>query len=225
MSRFLALVLVACLPTISLSQVTPPRPESAAERDARLGRAGAGVRIGHWAVRGLREASGATSEPIIPSIEAWHQRGIDRHVSLDNSLAVWGRRETVTHSGGITGGTTQETVSTFVVPMFTSVALHPFTGADQPFEPFVRAGAGIAVGIENRSGSGGALFGGGGGTTMVLGFALQGGGGVAWRFSRAFGLSATAGYRWTHFTENLGGIREYKGVLADLGLFYRFQYR
>jgi hypothetical protein len=83
----------------------------------------------------------------------------------------------------------------------------------------------VALGVETREGSGGSLFGGSAGTATVFGVAVQAGAGVSWRFSRAFGLSGTGAYRWTHFGEPLGGLREYKGLVADVGLFYRFQYR
>lgn len=227
MPRYIVLLTLAALalnPTTARAQRERDRQESEVERQARLARAGAGLRVGHWALRGLRTTTGGTTSSV-PALEGWHQRGLDRHVSLENSIALWGRREKVTQSGGPLGGTTTESVGTYVVPLLTSIQLHPFTGPEQRLEPFLRAGAGFAIGIENREGSGGSLFGGGAGTSTVIGFALQGGGGVSWRFARAFGMSGTVGYRWTHFGERLGGLREYKGLLADVGLFYRFQYR
>lgn len=217
----IALAALLLTPISAQSQVRRERQESEIERAARLARAGAGLRVGHWKL-GLVSAS---TESSIPALEGWYQRGLDRHVSIETSIALWGRRETFTQSGGPLGGSTTQTVGTYVVPMLTSIQLHPFTGPEQRFEPFLRAGGGLALGIETRDGDGGSLVGGGEGVGTVLGFALQGGGGAAWRFSRAFGVSATVGYRWTHFTQELGGAREYKGYLADVGLFYRFQYR
>jgi hypothetical protein len=201
------------------------RAESEVERDARLLRSSAGLRVGSWAVRGLRDASGGAASTL-PAVEGWYQRGLDRHVALESSVAFWGREETLMQAGTITQPETREKVATYIIPMLTSVALHPFTGPEQAIEPFIRAGGGLALGIEQRSGTGGTLFGSGGdGTSMIVGFALQGGAGISWRFSQAFGATAGANYRWTRFSGEVAGRDAYRGAVLDVGLSYRFQYR
>lgn len=103
--------------------------------------------------------------------------------------------------------------------------MYPGTGPEAALEPFLAAGAGFTLGVDDRSAVGGGLLGGGsGGTIMVAGVGLKGGAGVEYRFSRAFGLSVLAGYQYVRFFEDVGGDRSYKGLVVFGGLTYRFQY-
>jgi len=68
-------------------------------------------------------------------------------------------------------------------------AFFPVTRPEQHVEPYVKAGAGFALGIDDRSGSGDGLFS-TAGTSLVPGFGPTGGAGVEWRLSRVLGLAA-----------------------------------
>src|SRR5690606_30854188 len=113
------------------------------------------------------------------------------------------------------------------LPLFTALKLYPFTRPDDAFEPFISAGVGLALGIDDRTTTSSDLLGlgAGSGTAMLTGFGFRGGAGVEWRFSQAFGLSASGRYQWIRFGGELGGERTFKGPAFEAGLTYRFQYR
>jgi hypothetical protein len=209
-----------------LSRDAVAQADTLAERRAKEMRRGAGVRVGVWDVRGLGEVSGArVSES--PLFEGYFQKGLDLHLALENTVAVYRREQRITRPGGIGGGTVEEKVAAYVVPQFTSVKLYPFTRPEQRFEPYISGGAGLTIGIDDRENSeSGGLLGGGGdsGTGFVAGFGLKGGVGMELRFSEAFGAAAGGRYQWVRFFGELAGERTYRGLGADVGLTYRFQY-
>jgi hypothetical protein len=196
------------------------------EQRVKAMRRGAGLRVGTWDVRGLAEVSGArVSES--PLFEGYFQKGLDLHLALENTISVYRREQRLTRPGGIGGETVEETVAAYVVPQFTSLKLYPFTRPEQRFEPFIAGGAGLAIGIDDRENSeSGGLLGGGGesGAGFVAGFGLKGGLGIELRFSEAFGAAAGGRYQWVRFFGELAGERTYRGLGADVGLTYRFQY-
>jgi hypothetical protein len=197
--------------------------QSDAESLARLARRGAGVRVGLWDVRGLNEVSGA-SYAETPLFEGYFQNGLDRHLALQNSVGVWRRSQEIVQSGPL--GSTAESVKSYVVPMFTALRFFPLTGPDQPFEPFIEAGAGISLGIDDRqTTSGGPLgLGSGNGIAMILGFGFKLGVGAEWRFSRPLGVAVGGRYQWVRFFDAVGGEKYYRGFGGEAGLTYRFQY-
>jgi hypothetical protein len=201
--------------------------DTIAEQRAKAMRRGAGLRVGVWDVRGLREVSGARVSET-PLIEGYFQKGLDLHLVLENTVGVYRREQRLTRdAGGIGGGTVEEKVAAYVVPQFTSLKVYPFTRPEQRFEPYVLGGAGVTIGIDDRENSGtGGLLGGGGesGTGFVAGFGLKGGLGIELRFSEAFGAAVGGRYQWVRFFGELAGERTYRGLGADVGLTYRFQY-
>ena len=58
----------------------------------------------------------------------------------------------------------------------------------------------------------------------MAGFGLKGAVGIELRFSEAFGAAAGGRYQWVRFFGELAGERTYRGLGADVGLTYRFQY-
>ncbi len=229
MTRFGGLLVFVCSGA-ALAAATPlraqdksvPRPDSATLQEQRVKRerSGAGLRVGGWMVSNLANPSG-TSSSSIPDFEAYWQKGLDRHLAIETSAGLWHRQQS---SGS---GTTAETVSSFVVPLLTTIKLFPFTGPEQALEPFVSAGVGFSVGLEKDNTVSGGLLGGGNansGLNLVAGLGLRGGAGVEYRFSRAFGLSAALTYQWVLFAQDVGGQSDYKGFGLFGGLTYRFQY-
>ena len=214
-----AIVWLAFAPSLAAQQVE----QSDAESRARLERRGAGVRVGVWDTRGLTEVPDASYSET-PLFEGYFQHGLDRHLAIQNSIGVWRRSQDIEESG--LGGTSTESVQSYVVPMFTALRFFPVTGPEQSFEPFVEGGAGISLGIDDRQATSGGLLGvgGGEGIAMILGFGFKLGIGAEWRFSRPLALTAGGRYQWVRFFDDLGGERIYRGFGAEVGLAYRFQY-
>lgn len=200
--------------------------DTLAEQRVKAMRRGAGLRVGTWDVRGLAQVSGArVSES--PLFEGYFQRGLDLHLALENTVAVYRREQRITRPGGIAGEPVEEKLSAYVIPQFTSLKVYPFTRPAQPFEPYISGGAGLTIGVDDRENSGtGGLLGGGGesGTGFVAGFGLKGGLGFELRVSEAFGVAAGGRYQWVRFFGELAGERTFRGLGADVGLTYRFQY-
>jgi hypothetical protein len=188
------------------------------ERRVKRQRQGAGLRVGAWRVTGLTEVSGAEYSTT-PAFEGYFQRGLDRHLVIETSAGFWRRSQ---RAGS---GTGSESIGSYVIPLLTALKLYPATGPEQNLEPFVTAGVGFTLGVDDRNTiSGGLLGGGGSSTAMIAGVGIKGGGGVEYRLGRAFGFSALAGYQYVRFFEQVGSTRSYKGLTAMGGLTYRFQY-
>jgi hypothetical protein len=193
------------------------------ERRARLARRGGGLRVGTWDVRGLTTTSGATASKT-PAFEGYVRRGLDLHLAIEHSVGVWRRTQSVTQSSGPLGGTSTSRRETYVIPQLTSILFFPLTKPQQRLEPYVKAGAGFAVGVDDRTGEGGGLFT-GSGVSLVPGYGLSGGAGVELRVTNALGLAGAGRYRWTKFFQDLAGQRTYEGFGAEVGVTYRFQFR
>jgi hypothetical protein len=221
-----ALAVFALGIALLIPQVADAQADTAAERRVKAMRRGAGLRVGTWDVRGLSEVSGARVNES-PLFEGYFQTGLDLHLALENTVAVYRREQTITRPGGIGGGTVEEKLAAYVIPQFTSLKVYPFSRPEQRFEPYILGGAGLTIGVDDRENSEtGGLLGGGGesGIGFVAGFGLKGGLGIELRFSEAFGIGAGGRYQWVRFFGELAGERTYRGFGADVGVTYRFQY-
>jgi len=188
---------------------------SVREAEVKRQRRAAGLRSGTWRVSGLTELSGATYSTI-PAFEGYLQRGLDRHLVIETSAGFWYRTARNTSTGGRS--------NSYVIPMMTSLKLYPATGPEDNLEPFVSAGVGFTLGIDDRDDSGGVLGGTTGGTALLLGLGAKGGAGIEYRLGPAFGLTLGGGYQYVRFFEQVGGERTYRGLQAFGGLTYRFQF-
>ena len=197
--------------------------ESEAEKQARLARRGAGITVGIWQVRGLTEQDNVDYSESL-SFEGFFAKGLDKHLALENTIGFWMRSQEVPPSGGI-GGTSGETIKSYIIPQFTSIKFYPTAEPMDRFQPFLGAGAGFAIAIDDRETEGGGLLGGfgGTGTAFVPGFGLKGQVGTEIR-GKALGLSVAGKYQWIRFFDEVGGERTFRGFGADLGFVYRFQY-
>lgn len=82
------------------------------------------------------------------------------------------------------------------------------------WQPYVDTGIGFVSGIENlRSG-------GYGGTNTYLTFGWHVGGGIEFLLSRLFVIGADFKYRGVKFSDRVGGLKDYSGPEATLGLSY-----
>ena len=226
----LAILLLALSASEARAQVTASDtartgPRLDPEREAQLARRGGGVRVGFWDVRGPETPEGGR-ESETPAFEGYVRKGLDAHLALENSVGFWRYRQMISTAGGPLGATTTSRIDAYVVPQQTSVIFFPLTRPQQRIEPFLRAGVGLTLGIEDRKGEGGGLFGAGGeGISMVVGFGATAGGGIEWRLTDALGISGSGRYQWVRFLEELAGSETYQGLGADLGVTYRFQFR
>ena len=215
-----SLGLALAVPVARAQERLTPKPgpglDSATMREnaAKRERQGAGLRVGSWGTTGLTQVSGA-SYSTLPALEAYWQKGLDRHLAVETGGALWGR--TQRDSNG--------RVSSYAVPMFTTIKLYPATTVEDPLEPYLGVGGGFTIGVDDETGSTGGLFGGGsGGTNLIFGLGVKGGAGIEYHLGRAFGLQAGVAYQWIHFLSPVGGNADYKGPLMYGGLSYRFQY-
>jgi hypothetical protein len=188
--------------------------------EAKLARSGAGIRVSYWNLNDLPEVQNG-SEGRWPLLEGYFQRGVDRHIAIESTVGVWRRQAETEGGGGVLGSGTGSAVTTWIVPLLTAINFYPFTGPEAGTEPYISAGAGFALGIEDAE-SGGTFT--GGGTNAATGFALKGETGAKLRLSEAFGLSFFAGYQWARFGNDIGNTRTYSGFNFGGGLTYRFQY-
>lgn len=195
------------------------------EQRARLARRGGGIRVSTWDVRSLPTTSGAEVSKI-PAFEGYMRRGLDMHLAMEHSVGVWRRSQRVTETttGPLGTTTSTSTVETYVVPQFTSIALFPVSRPEHRVEPYVKAGAGFALGVDDRSGDGGALFA-TSGVSLVPGYGLSSSTGVEARFSNALGVNVAGRYQWVRFFQELSGKRTYEGFGIEAGMTYRFQFR
>jgi hypothetical protein len=222
-------IVIAGIPAAALAQDTSRTVvrDSAAvapdlEKRARLARRGGGLRVGTWDVRGLSTTSGATVSKT-PALEGYVRRGLDVHLAIEHSVGVWRRTQSVTQSGPL-GGTSTSRRETYLIPQLTSILFFPLTKPQHRIEPYVKAGAGFAIGVDDRTGDGGGLFAGGSGVSLVPGYGLSGGAGVELRLTNALGLAGAGRYRWTKFFQDFAGQRTYEGYGAEVGVTYRFQF-
>ncbi|HEX6965088.1 MAG TPA: outer membrane beta-barrel protein [Gemmatimonadaceae bacterium] len=200
---------------------------AATEQRAELARRGAGLSVGPWNVQGLHTTQGAMYT-VMPAIEGYFQKGLDLHLALETTVGLWRRTQRLTQPGSFGSDSSTESVSSYVVPLFTTLKIYPFTKPSQRLEPYMLGGIGFAIGVDDRrtNGGSGSLLSGGAqnGVALVTGFGFTGGAGVEWRFSNAFGLAAGTRYRWVRFLGDVGGDDTFKGLGFDAGITYRFQY-
>jgi hypothetical protein len=202
---------LAAAPLPAAQGTAAPDSVTMREREIRRARSGAGLRLGDWGAGSATSASVSS----LPAAELYWQRGMDRHLVVETGVGFWNR---TVESGG-------DRISSYVIPMTSTLKLYPFSGPGSALEPFAAAGAGFTIGVDDRETSaGGLLSSPSSGTVLVLGFALKGQGGVEYNFSRAFGLTVAAGYQWVRFFEQVAGERTYQGLQLMGGLNYRFQY-
>jgi hypothetical protein len=211
------------LVTLMLIPATSTAQESDLERDARLARSGAGLRVGAWQVSDLREAENATTSTW-PYIEGYFQRGMDMHLVIESSIGLYRRQEEFAGTDGLVPRPASTTTS-YILPLLTSLRFYPFTRPGAPLEPHALAGIGLSLAIEDQEGGTGGLLGQRSpGTAMVTGFGAKGGAGLDLRLSDAFGASALATYQWLRFADPVGGIDTYSGPVFTAGLTYRFRF-
>lgn len=185
------------------------------EHRARESRSGAGLRVGSWTARGLPAAGIGERLTSSPVLEGYFQKGLDLHLALENTATVYWQDRT-TRSSSLLGGATESRTRTYVVPLFTSLKVMPFTGPGARLEPYALGGLGFALGVEDPDQ---------GSATLGQGVGVKGGTGLSLRLGDAFGVSVGGRWQWIRFLGDFANTRTVQGFGADVGLTYRFQYR
>jgi hypothetical protein len=183
-----------------------------AQAQADPARRGAGIRIGAWRVGEPRAELTTYSESL--QVEAYFQRGLDDHFALESTIGAW--RRTSRTIEAVTGNVV--TTHTYVLPLFTTLKVFPLTRPDHALEPFILAGGGFALGIDDVSEN--AI--GGGGNSIATGFGTRVGAGFEYHLNDVFGLTISGRYQLIGYGENLGGAETYRGFGFEGGLTYRF---
>jgi len=185
-------------------------------------RAGAGLRVGNWEVDDLvRPPSGRASETV--AVQGWFQKGLDARMVLENTLGFWQRNQSMTTPGSF-GTQTRRELTTYLVPTITALKLYPSMPPTSPVEPYVVAGAGAVLGIDQEKiTSTDPLVASGSNTTFQPGLGIETGAGLDWISKGAFGVTAGARYRWASFQKSVGDKKLYRGMGLNIGLTYRFQ--
>ena len=182
-----------------------PVQETEIEKQARRARRGGGIRAGFWNSDVAPETSSRSVQ-----LEGYFQRGLDRSLALESSVSVW--RAIATSPQGV------ETRA-YVIPLLTSLKFFPITEPGDAVEPFVLAGIGFALGLEDQD----ATSIGGSGTSVVTGFAFRGAAGLELSMTRGFGLSISGKYQWVRFGEPIINTETFSGLGLEGGVIYRFQ--
>ncbi len=216
-SRVLKLSVVLAL-FAGVSAAHAGEPTDAVAAQSQRARNGAGLQISSW--QPDEPAGYRNSESI--ALQGYLQKGLDQHLAWENTLGYWRRTSSWTESQPIVGTTNRE-LQTHLVPTLTSLRLYPFTTSANPVEPYVSAGLGAVLGLQQQKASGSLSP--AEATSMHAGLGLRAGVGVNVRASEAFGFTAGGHFESASFSQEMAGDRLYKGWGVDLGLAYRFQYR
>jgi len=211
----IVLATFAAIPAMRAQAQKPP--ESAREREGRMARRSMGVRVGSWNVN--LAATDTTPDQVSLHFEAYLQRGLDRHLGLENSIAIW-RRVTQEVQALPLGGERIVETKAYIVPVLTSLKFYPVTEPRDFFDPYITGGVGVALGIVHEAEN--AI--GGGGTSIATGFVLRTGLGLEVHLTSALGLVATGRYQWTRFSKDLGSRDVFNGAGLDGGITYRFRF-
>lgn len=148
-------------------------------------------------------------------------KGLDLHLAWDNTLGFWQRTSKWSETSIL--GTTNHELDTYLVPTITALRFYPLTTPEKLVEPYVSAGLGPVLGVQQQKASGNLAP--TNTTTMVAGLGVRAGVGVDIRSNGPFGVAVGTHFESASFGEDMQGERLYQAWGADFGLTYRFQYR
>jgi opacity protein-like surface antigen len=202
-----------CLAAMTILAALTCASAAYAQSDA-LTRRGADIRGGVWNVP--EPGAELTTYSGNPFIEGNFQRGLDAHLALESTAGVW--RRTARAIQPLTGNVVE--THTYIIPLFTSLKFFPVTTMEDNLEPFLLAGIGFALGIDDVGEN--AI--GGGGSSIATGFGFKAGAGIEYHITDVFGLVAGMRYQSISYSEELGGAEKFKGFGVEGGITYRFPF-
>lgn len=212
-----ALLLSATTAAAQAADTTHHTTEHPADVEARAKqlRSGAGLRVGTWDVRGLPPAATGETLRSSPTLEGYFQKGLDLHLAIENTATVYWQDRT-TRGTDILGQATEQKTRLYIVPLFTSLKVFPFTRPGAAVQPYALGGIGFALGIQDPDN---------GSASLGQGVGVKGGTGLELRLGPAFGLTAGGRWQWIRFLGDFADTRTAQGFGADVGITYRFQYK
>jgi len=182
-----------------------------------------GVRMGFWSAVEAKNIQASPGEEILSKVTApygeFHvSTGLKKGFALGFSLGSYYRGETRYHDPR---GYYWKRVT--IYPISAELKFYPLSPIKKSkWQPYMDAGLGFVSGIENlRFGEyHGPLLYSGSDTETYLTFGWHVGGGIEFNISRLFVIGADFKYRGVKFGDEVGGLKNYSGPEATLGLSY-----
>ena len=175
-----------------------------------------GIRMGFWNAVEAKNMQVPPGEEILSQVtapygELYVSAGLKKGFALGFSLGSCYRGES-RHSDSY-GYYYWKRVT--IYPISGELKFYPLSPIKKSkWQPYMDAGFGLVSGIENlRSG-------GYSGTNTYLTFGWHVGGGMEFILGRLFVIGADFKYRGVKFSEKVGGLKDYSGPEATLGLSY-----
>ena len=193
-------------------------PTDAIVAQAQRARNGAGLQISSW----QPEAPAGSISTSTASFRGYFTNGLDQHLAWENTLGYWARTSKWSETQPLIGTTNHE-LQTHLVPTITGLRLYPLTTSGNSIEPYVTAGVGPVLGIQQQKASGALTA--DQTTTMLVGLGVRAGVGVDLWATQVFGITAGGHFESASFGQDMVDQRLYKAWGVDFGFSYRFQYR
>ena len=182
-----------------------------------------GVRMGFWSALDAKNIQSSHPYKVLSKVtapygELFFSNGLRKGFSFEFSLGSYYRGETRYEN---TLGYYWKRVT--IYPISASAKYYPlFSQSNNLWQPYLDAGISFVSGVENlRIGEyAGSLRYVGNYTNTYLTLGLCAGVGMDFVLSRRFALGLDFKYRWVHFGDEVGGLKDYGGPEATLGLSY-----
>jgi hypothetical protein len=174
-----------------------------------------GIRMGFWNAVKAKDIQAPAGHEVLSKVTAPYGEfsictGLKKGFALEFSLGSYYRGETRFNDPD---GYYWKRVTLY--PISAELKFYPLSSIKKSrWQPYTDAGFGFVSGIENlRSG-------GYSGTNTYLTFGWHAGGGIEFILSRLFVIGADFKYRGVNFNKEVGGLKDYSGPEATLGLSY-----
>ena len=193
-------------------------PTDAIVAQAQRARNGAGLQISSWQPQ---EPAGSINTSTA-AFRGYFTNGLDQHLAWENTLGYWERTSKWSDTQPLIGTTNHE-LQTHLVPTITGLRLYPLTTSGNPVEPYVTAGVGPVLGVQQQKASGALTA--EQTTAMLVGLGVRAGVGVDLWATQVFGITAGGHFESASFGQDMVEQRLYQAWGVDFGFSYRFQYR
>lgn len=182
-----------------------------------------GIRMGFWSALDAKNIQSPPAYEVLTKItapygEVFFSNGLKKGFAFEFSVGSYYRGET-RYNDSL--GYYWKRVT--VYPVSASAKYYPlFSQSDNLWQPYLDAGISFVSGVENlRLGEyAGPLTLVGDYTNTYLTVGLFAGVGMDFVLSRLFVLGLDFKYRWVNFGDKVGGLKDYSGPEATLGLSY-----
>lgn len=185
-----------------------------------------GIRLGFWSATDAKDIQSPPGHEVFTKVtapygELFFSNGLKRGFALEFSVGSYYRGETRYNDSY---GYYWKRVT--IYPISLLAKYYPLSSySKSPWQPYLNAGISFVSGIEDlRIGAyaGPSVFV-GDYTDTYFTAGLFGGAGLDLVLSRLFVLGLDFKYRWVRFGDEVGGLKDYSGPEATLGLSYIFK--